>query len=179
MHVSTSLTNTIAHFNMSRKACKGVSFSADPEATDEPVFRKHGGFGSSRQDRRRVVVGILNFGLRRSPARRFLRRLEARVAKTLRFISQGRAKTSPSCSSRKVPSSPLPCSSSIYLKRSRSLAESESHRAEAIEDCIEFLNSCSSVPRSNSVSTFRGADYIKEEHHGISPPHPVSFCSSF
>jgi hypothetical protein len=49
-------------------------------------------------------------------------------------------------SSRKVTSSSLP--------RSRSLAEAvDSQRAEAIEDCIEFLNSSSSLQRSNSVST--------------------------
>lgn len=29
----------------------------------------------------------------------------------------------------------------------------DSHRSEAIEDCIEFINSSSSLPRSNSVST--------------------------
>ncbi|XP_010558363.1 PREDICTED: uncharacterized protein LOC104827043 [Tarenaya hassleriana] len=129
---------------MSRKACKRVSFSPDPEATDEPIFPKQRGFGSSPQGRRRVFVGILSFGLRRSPARRFLGRLSGRVAETLRFISLGERKTTSSSSSSSS------CSS-IYLARSKSLAESESHRAEAIEDCIEFLNS-SSLSRSNSVS---------------------------
>ncbi|XP_010553088.1 PREDICTED: josephin-like protein [Tarenaya hassleriana] len=134
---------------MSRKSCKRVSFSPDPEATEEPIFPKHGEFSCQRQGRRRVVVGFLSFGLRRSPARRMLRRLGARVVKTLRFISSGKGKTTSSFSSRKVSSA----SSSAHLTRSKSLAESESHRAEAIEDCIEFLNSSSSLSRSNSVST--------------------------
>ncbi|KAJ0027557.1 hypothetical protein Pint_35214 [Pistacia integerrima] len=126
---------------MSSRASKRVSFS--PDVNDKPtVFLKHGGSTRSAGNRRRVIVGIFSFRVPRSS--RFspgslLRRLGARVARALRFVS------TPKRSSRKV--------SSSTLQRSRSLADSiDSHRAEAIEDCIEFLNTSSSMSRSNSVS---------------------------
>ncbi|XWS55553.1 hypothetical protein CRYUN_Cryun09bG0009900 [Craigia yunnanensis] len=126
---------------MSRRTSKRVSFS--PDVNERPmIFLKHGGSGRKRGNRRRVVVGIFTFRLVKSlfsPAR-LLRRLGAKVARALRFVSIRRN------SSRMVSSSNLP--------RSRSLVESiDSHHAEAIEDCIEFLNSSSSLSRSNSVST--------------------------
>ncbi|GFY93190.1 hypothetical protein Acr_08g0015860 [Actinidia rufa] len=66
----------------------------------------------------------------------------ARIARAMCFVSTRR-------SSRKV--------SSSSLMRSRSCAETiDSHRAEAIEDCIEFLYSSSSLQRSNSVSGSSG-----------------------
>ncbi|XWS67206.1 hypothetical protein CRYUN_Cryun05aG0267900 [Craigia yunnanensis] len=126
---------------MSRRTSKRVSFS--PDVNERPtIFLKHGGSGRTRGNRRRIVVGIFTFRLVKSsfsPAR-LMRRLGVKVARALRFVSIRRN------SSHKVSSSNLP--------RSRSLAESiDSHRAEAIEDCIEFLNSSSSLSRSNSVST--------------------------
>ncbi|CAH8269730.1 unnamed protein product [Arabidopsis lyrata] len=150
---------------MSRRTSKRVSFSPDPEANDELVFPTHTGLSSSsRHGRRRVVVGIFSFSVSDPPAaRRLLRRIGARVSKTFRYISLGRksnnTKTTPSSSRNLSSSSSLSCSSSyssssIYLMKSKSLNESESHRAEAIEDCIEFLNSCSSLSRSNSISTW-------------------------
>lgn len=149
---------------MSRRVCKRVSFSPDPEANDELIFPTHTGLSSSRHDSRRVVVGIFSFDVSSSPAaRRLLRRIGARVSKTFRFISFGRksnnTKTKSKSSSNVSSSSSLSCSSSyssssIYLMKSKSLNESESHRQEAIEDCIEFLNSCSSLSRSNSISTW-------------------------
>ncbi|KAL9374307.1 hypothetical protein Peur_033927 [Populus x canadensis] len=126
---------------MSRKASKRLSFS--PDENDKPtIFLKHGS-GTRVGGNRKKIAGIFSFRLPRtskfSPAR-LLRRLGAKVARALRFVSMGRK------SSRKVTSSSLP--------RSRSLAEAvDSQRAEAIEDCIEFLNSSSSLQRSNSVST--------------------------
>ncbi|CAA7051059.1 unnamed protein product [Microthlaspi erraticum] len=134
---------------MSRIACKRVSFSPNPEATNDPIFPKH-------HDRRKVVlIGIFGFGLRSSPAaRKLIRRIGARVAKTLRFMSFGRNTTDKTSSLLLSSSSSSSSSSSIYMKRSKSLSESESHRAEAIEDCIEFLKSSSSLSRSNSVSTW-------------------------
>ncbi|XP_010256623.1 PREDICTED: josephin-like protein [Nelumbo nucifera] len=71
---------------------------------------------------------------------RFLRSLGDKVARVLQRIStRGRR------SSSKVSSS---------NSRSRPLAASfDSHRSEAIEDCIEFINSSASFQRSNSVST--------------------------
>ncbi|EFH49279.1 hypothetical protein ARALYDRAFT_486956, partial [Arabidopsis lyrata subsp. lyrata] len=133
---------------MSRRTSKRVSFSPDPEANDELVFPTH---TSSRHGRRRVVVGIFSFSVSDPPAaRRLLRRIGARVSKTFRYISLGRK----SNNTKTTPSSSRNLSSSIYLMKSKSLNESESHRAEAIEDCIEFLNSCSSLSRSNSISTW-------------------------
>ena len=132
---------------MSRVACKRVSFSPNQEATEEPIFPKH------HDQRKMVLVGFLSFGLKTSPAgRKLIRRIRARVAKTLRSMSFGRS-TNDKTSSLLMSSSSS-SSSSIYMKRSKSLAESESHRAEAIEDCIQFLNSSFSLTRSNSVPTW-------------------------
>ncbi|PKI53859.1 hypothetical protein CRG98_025754 [Punica granatum] len=79
--------------------------------------------------------------LSRSPVQ-FFRRLGDKTAKVLRLVYSQR-------SSRKVSSS----AGHATLVRSRSLVDqTESHRAEAIEDCIEFLNSYSSLHRSSSVS---------------------------
>jgi predicted esterase len=127
---------------MSRKASKRVSFS--PDVNDKPtIFLKHGS-GTRVVGNRKKIAGTLTFRLPRtskfSPAR-LLRSLSAKVARVLRFVSMRKE------SSHNVTSSSLP--------RSRSLAEAvDSQRAEAIEDCIEFLNSSSSLQRSNSVSTY-------------------------
>ncbi|KAF3562053.1 hypothetical protein DY000_02019993 [Brassica cretica] len=130
---------------MSRIGSKRVSFSPDPEGgNEEPIiYPTHNG-------RRRVVSdGVFSFRVRSSPrARRLLRRIGAGVAKTLRFMSLGR-KTSSNTKSTQSTST-----SSIYLVKSKSVNESESHRAEAIEDCIEFLHSSSSLSRSNSISAW-------------------------
>ncbi|KAB2098447.1 hypothetical protein ES319_A01G240000v1 [Gossypium barbadense] len=124
-----------------RTTIKQVISSPDDDESPKMLL-KHGGSGKRRGKRRRVVV-VAMFTLRLvkrsfSPAR-LLRRLGDKVVRALRLLSIRRK------SMRKVSSSNLP--------RSRSLAESiDSHRAEAIEDCIEFLNSSSSLSRSNSVS---------------------------
>ncbi|KAL8120103.1 hypothetical protein AgCh_017288 [Apium graveolens] len=71
-------------------------------------------------------------------AEKLLRRIGEKMAKVLSFVSMKR-------SSRKISSSTLP--------RSRSYAEPlDTHRAAAIEDCIQFLNSSSCLRKSNSVS---------------------------
>lgn len=68
----------------------------------------------------------------------FLRRIAEKMAKTLSLVTIKR-------SSRKV--------SSSTLARSRSYVDTlDTHRAEAVEDCIEFLNSSSCLRKSNSVS---------------------------
>ncbi|XP_039070299.1 uncharacterized protein LOC120217158 [Hibiscus syriacus] len=129
---------------MPRRTNKQVSFDIDGSPT---MLLKQGGSGNGRTrsgPRKRVVVGIFMFGLVKSsrflPAKGLLRRVGAKVASAFRFESIIRRS-----SSYKV--------SSSNLHRSRSLVESiDSHRAEAIEDCIEFLNSSSSLLRSNSVS---------------------------
>lgn len=118
---------------MSRKASKRVSFS--PDVNDKPtvVLKHSGGDGGA---------GIWSFGLSRDTRYlpvRFLQSLKARVSEAIRFVSTRK-------SSRKV-------SSASTFTRSRSVSDSmDSHRAEAIEDCIEFLNHSSSLSRSNSVS---------------------------
>ncbi|KAB1224311.1 hypothetical protein CJ030_MR2G000188 [Morella rubra] len=126
---------------MSRRANKRVSFS--PDVNDKPnVLHKHGG-GTRVAGGRKRVIGIWIFRLPKgssgfSPVK-FLQRLRAKVVRAIRLVSMRRR------SSRKVSSS---------LVRSRSVSEPiDSHQAEAIEDCIEFLNSSSSLQRSNSVST--------------------------
>ncbi|KAG7033781.1 BAHD acyltransferase DCR, partial [Cucurbita argyrosperma subsp. argyrosperma] len=69
----------------------------------------------------------------------FLRRIGAKVVKVLRYVSL-----------RKRSASPASCSSSLKsgsnFNRSHSVSESmeESHRAEAVKDCINFFNSSSS-----------------------------------
>ncbi|KAG2240879.1 hypothetical protein Bca52824_097017 [Brassica carinata] len=139
---------------MSRIGSKRVSFSPDPEGgNEEPIiYPTHNG-------RRRVVSdGVFSFRVRSSPrARRLLRRIGAGVAKTLRFMSLGRKTSSNTKSTQSTSSSSSlswSSSSSIYLVKSKSVNESESHRAEAIEDCIEFLHSSSSLSRSNSISAW-------------------------
>ncbi|XP_015897100.1 josephin-like protein [Ziziphus jujuba] len=130
---------------MSRKG-RRVSFS--PDVNEKPViFLKHGGGGGggNRGNRKRVVVaGIWSFRVSKDSgfsAMRFLRRLRTKVVRAISVVSM-----SSSRSSRKV--------SSSNLTRSRSVSDPlDSHRAEALEDCIEFLNSSSSLQRSNSVSS--------------------------
>ncbi|KAL0736792.1 hypothetical protein Bca4012_013002 [Brassica carinata] len=151
---------------MSRRGSKRVSFSPDPDpegGNEEPIiYPTHNGLTSSRHGRRRDVSGgVFSFHVRSSPrARRLLRRIGAGVAKTLRFMSLGRKSSSSSSNTKSTPctssTSSLSCSSSssIYLAKSKSVNESESHRAEAIEDCIEFLHSSSSLSRSNSISAW-------------------------
>ncbi|XP_065854146.1 josephin-like protein [Euphorbia lathyris] len=126
----------------SNKALRRVNFS--PDAQENPtVLLKHG-----NGNRKRVAAGIFTFRLPKtssnySPAR-ILRRLGAKVSRVVRLVAMRRKQSS----SRKV-------SSASSLTRSRSVADAlDSQRAEAIEDCIEFLNSnSSSLHRSNSVST--------------------------
>ncbi|KAF8031998.1 hypothetical protein BT93_D1034 [Corymbia citriodora subsp. variegata] len=127
---------------MSRKASKRVSFS--PDIDDRPaILLEYGGSAKDGRGRKRVAA-TWSFRLAKelqfSPSG-FLRRLGDKATKVLRCVSSGR-------SSRKV------SSSAPQLMRSRSLADqSESHRAEAIEDCIKFLNSSCSLQRSSSVSS--------------------------
>ncbi|KAL3518080.1 hypothetical protein ACH5RR_020669 [Cinchona calisaya] len=49
--------------------------------------------------------------------------------------------------------SPLRCSAKVTssARAKPCVAPVDSHRAEAIDDCIEFINSSSSLPRSNST----------------------------
>ncbi|KAG6697613.1 hypothetical protein I3842_09G209800 [Carya illinoinensis] len=113
---------------MSRNASKRVSFS--PDVNDKPsIFPKHGG-GTRVAGGRKRVIGIWTFRLPKDSSGfstvDFLQRLQVKVVRAILSSS---------------------------LVRSRSVSDPiDSHRAEAIEDCIEFLNSSSCLQRSNSVS---------------------------
>ncbi|TMW82712.1 hypothetical protein EJD97_005210 [Solanum chilense] len=80
----------------------------------------------------------------------FVKNIGIKVASALNFLSNTSRKKRSSC---KVSSS---SSTTTSLTRSSSYAQTsiyDSQRAQAIEDCIEFLNSSSSLPRSSSVSS--------------------------
>ncbi|KAI5325813.1 hypothetical protein L3X38_034887 [Prunus dulcis] len=133
---------------MSRKASKRVSFS--PDVNEKPILymKQSGGTGNGTRvgGSRNRVTGIWAFRLLKDTTElpapiKLLRTLRAKVARAVCIIS-ARKRTS-----RKV-------SSSNHLTRSRSVSDPiESHRAEALEDCIEFLNSAASLQRSNSVTS--------------------------
>ncbi|ESW12373.1 hypothetical protein PHAVU_008G106800 [Phaseolus vulgaris] len=126
---------------MSRKS-KRVCFS--PDVNDKPtIFLKHGHCGEDNNDGGRVsrnrmrITRTCTFRLHmdtNSSPVRLLLRLGEKVASAIRNVSVRRR------SSRKV--------SSSTLVRSRSLSDlTDSHRAETVEDCIEFLHSSSSRER--------------------------------
>ncbi|XP_019186485.1 PREDICTED: josephin-like protein [Ipomoea nil] len=99
------------------------------------------------RNKKRVTTPVWSFKLSEKSslfmAARFVKNLGAKMSKAVRLMSSSNRKRA-SC---KV--------SSASLVRTRSYAETlvDSQRAEAIEDCIEFLNSSSSLPRSSSVSS--------------------------
>ncbi|TYI18813.1 hypothetical protein ES332_A07G119200v1 [Gossypium tomentosum] len=69
---------------------------------------------------------------------RFLKHLGGKLARGLHVVSM-KIRPSPKVSSSSGRSKPF-------------LTTVDSHRTAAIEDCIEFINSSASLPRSNSVS---------------------------
>ncbi|KAK1365493.1 hypothetical protein POM88_041054 [Heracleum sosnowskyi] len=120
-----------------------VSFGSDGSNHKQPTPVKQVAAGRNKN---RFVIGLWSIRLSSDhsktsnafSAEKFFRRIGEKMAKALSFVSMKR-------SSRKVSSSTLP--------RSRSYAEPlDSHRAAAIEDCIQFLNSSSCLRKSNSVS---------------------------
>ncbi|KAM3325671.1 hypothetical protein P3S67_000796 [Capsicum chacoense] len=132
-----------------KEMSRRVSFSPDrvPEQNNIPTnfyFKKKPSLLSSNN---------WNSRLQKSPpsssyVASFLKNIGTKVASALNFFSISNRKKS----SRKVSSS-----TTASLARSRSYAETlihDSQRAEAIEDCIEFLNySSSCLHRSSSVSS--------------------------
>ncbi|CAK9138817.1 unnamed protein product [Ilex paraguariensis] len=68
---------------------------------------------------------------------KYLKHVGHKMAAALRLVSR-RRRGSPKVSSSQ--------------KAKTCVAPVDSHRAEAIDDCIEFINSSSSLQRSNSVS---------------------------
>ncbi|KAL5710408.1 hypothetical protein ACHQM5_020971 [Ranunculus cassubicifolius] len=128
-----------------RPLARSVSFSPDIRENYPDISYKHKS-GSRIVSKKIKVAGIFSFRLPRasnfSPMR-ILKSVSAKVEKALRLITVRRRR-----SSSKV--------SSPYMGRSRSYASQvDSHHAEAIEDCIEFINS-SSLQRSYSVCDNNG-----------------------
>lgn len=133
-------------FLLSLMSTKSKRASFSPDVNEKPaLFLKHGACSSSNGrvlGNRKRMIGTWTFRLPRDSrfsSVRFLLRLGAKVARaTVRVVSMRRR------SSRKV-------SSSSTLVRSRSLSDpTDSYRAEAVEDCIEFLHSSSSRERPSS-----------------------------
>ncbi|KAL2554580.1 uncharacterized protein Fot_08199 [Forsythia ovata] len=118
-----------------------VSFSYD--VNDMPIIYQKHGDGPKSDGNKTKVNEIWSFGHSKKyglSLSGFFRRTGAKATRALRCMSSGKR-----CS-RKV--------SSASLARSHSYAETlDSQRAEAIEDCIEFLNSSSSLQKSNSVTS--------------------------
>nr|DAD28431.1 TPA_asm: hypothetical protein HUJ06_029899 [Nelumbo nucifera] len=125
---------------MSRKTSRLAYFS--PDINDRPtVSLKHS--RSTRVTGNKRNAGAYSFRLPKSSGFspvRFLRRLGSKVATALRMVSTRRRRSSSKVSSSNSRSRPF-------------VAPLDSHRTEAIEDCIEFINSTACFQRSNSVST--------------------------
>ncbi|KAK7390637.1 hypothetical protein VNO78_25976 [Psophocarpus tetragonolobus] len=118
-----------------------------PDFNEKPImFLKQtsvGGGGSGRMlGNKKRITGTWTFKFPKdskfSPVR-FLQQLGAKVASAIRVVSMRRR------SSRKVSSSSLVRTSSVS-------DPTDSHRAKAVEDCIEFLHSSSTRERPSSVS---------------------------
>lgn len=137
-----------------------VSFSPDmPSTTSQPLyFTRHDNKVKRNNNMpEQPVIRIWAFKPQKHStsysAMRFLGRIKAKFARVLGFVSTSR-KISSSSSSANDSSCSCNCES---LVRSRSYVEAlDSHRAQAIEDCIQFLNSSSSssFQRSKSLSSF-------------------------
>ncbi|XP_022950374.1 josephin-like protein [Cucurbita moschata] len=115
-----------------------VSFSSDQGAAAATSAAKPAAFP---RNRKRLITVFWVFRLPKSgrlfPGS-FLRRIGAKVVKVLRYVSLRKRSASPASSSS--------LKSGSNFNRSHSVSESmeESHRAEAVKDCINFFNSSSS-----------------------------------
>lgn len=133
---------------MSRKD-RRVNFSPDVNKKPMSDFLKRSisfrSISPGRSSQKRVAR-VWSFRLQQkdskyySPIDKFLRSLRAKMARAICLVSNKRK------SSGKV--------SATTLTRCRSVSDPmDSHRAEAVEDCIEFLNYSASLKRTNSVSS--------------------------
>ncbi|XAR58927.1 Ubiquitinyl hydrolase 1 [Bertholletia excelsa] len=116
----------------------------NPDTDNNAVFPKHTSGKTSSGDRNKSATRTCSFKvsrrLERSPAR-LLRQLSDKVFAVLHLGRPNRRRPAANASTggRTNPSiAPTPI---------------DSYRAEAISDCIEFINSSSSLQRSNSVPT--------------------------
>ncbi|KAH7837232.1 hypothetical protein Vadar_011409 [Vaccinium darrowii] len=141
---------------MSARSSGRVSFKPD---TNEKTRTSH------KQSAKRSVSGETNGGFPTTSCRfriprrselsplRLLRRIGDTVAAALRFVSIRRRR-------RSFPNNA--CSSG---RSNPSIAPLDAYRAEAINDCIEFINKSCSLQRSNSVTT--NPCQISVSHHAI------------
>nr|XP_043637659.1 uncharacterized protein LOC122608633 [Erigeron canadensis] len=139
-----------------------VSFSPGIDGMPSPLyFTKHNHDIDKPNMISEPMIKIWAFRPRKNSgfsAMRFLGRIKAKVARAFGLVSSSSRKISSSSSDDSSSCKNIYCSS---LERSRSYVEAlDSHRAQAIEDCIQFLhsssssNSSSSFQRSKSVSAF-------------------------
>ncbi|MED6194004.1 hypothetical protein PIB30_024452 [Stylosanthes scabra] len=136
---------------MSRKH-KRDYFSPDVNEQPIAIFLNHHGGGDRNSGRGRIIGRnkkriIESFMISKdstmSTPVRFLMQIGTKMASAIRDVSLRKR------SSRKVSSSAAAYSSSLTLVRSYSVSDhtTDSHRAEAVEDCIEFLHSSSTRER--------------------------------
>ncbi|MFS7976912.1 hypothetical protein Hanom_Chr10g00897921 [Helianthus anomalus] len=88
-------------------------------------------------------------------AKKFICRIKSEFTRALGIVSSSRKMPPSMSSSPSSSSSSFSCN--CTLRRSVSYAEPfDSHRAQAVQDCIQFLNSSSSssFQRSKSLSSF-------------------------
>ncbi|RDY03857.1 hypothetical protein CR513_12504, partial [Mucuna pruriens] len=121
------------------KVCFASDFKEKPIMFLKQTSVGGGGGGRVLGNKKRVT-GTWTFRFSKDPKFspvRFLQQLGAKVASAIRVVSMRRR------SSRKV--------SSSSLVRTCSVSDpTDSHRAKAVEDCIEFLHSSSSRERPSS-----------------------------
>ncbi|KAI3988852.1 hypothetical protein MKX01_016423 [Papaver californicum] len=150
--------------SINASSSRRVNFS--PDINDKPNISLKSNYRVTGNRKR--AAGISGFRVPRSSLSssssqsgfspmNFLCRLGNKVVRALRMVSLRRRRTSPKVSSSFASSSSSYSNSSHYnnLARSRSYVNHhhvDSHQSEAIEDCIQFINSSSSFQRSNSVS---------------------------
>ncbi|XVF68938.1 hypothetical protein PTKIN_Ptkin11bG0041200 [Pterospermum kingtungense] len=125
--MSTKGSNKVSHKKGNNKANGSVIHKSDTGAAGKPGVTASCGFMRCKRSEFSPV--------------RFLKRLGDKVAKGIHVVSM------------RIRPSPKVSSSSSSSEKSRTLISPvDSHRNAAIEDCIEFINSSASLPRSNSVS---------------------------
>lgn len=149
-HVSNPIqkpNSTTANRIISNKSCNGIcglrgsnQVSCIPSINKETTLRKHSVRKVTANKRSTGTCGIrLPKKPEFSPVR-LLKHLRGKMAKGLSSVSL-----------RKRNTGTTPAVSSSGRSKPYVIPV-DTHRSEAIEDCIEFINSSSSLPRSNSAS---------------------------
>lgn len=129
---------------MSLKDSPGVNLKPEFEAKTSSNLQKQSSRKSGSNGIRTKCTGTCKFRLPKRPEllpMRYVQHIGRKVSLLMRFISsRGRGTTKKEGVS----------SSSGRAKPF--VTPIDSHRAEAIDDCIEFINSSSSLQKSNSVT---------------------------